>query len=417
MSARPADDARLTLDLRLFFAYRFLSTSYLFVPVLVLFFHERGLGFTQIALLNTVYALTAIVCEVPTGVLADRFGRRRAMIAGALLMAVGCLVNFRGATFWTFAVGEGLLALGLTLSSGADSAYLYDLLRDAGQSSRYRALEGRATAAKLVGGAAALFIGGLVARHHLADTYAASAGVCALAALVALLLGERTLPPRTARAWFVPAMLDAARLVVRRTPLRNAVVFSVVTFTLLRMGLYLQPTWLTSVGLDVTWIGAVLAALSLVGAVGAAHIEAVRRRIGERTLVFGLPLVLGLGYIALGNTGLALGLAVLGLHALANGIYSPVCKELLNREITDSTQRATVLSVESMARRLAFGAFAPCAGLLIDGRGLNAGLQVTGALGIGGALLLGITAIFARRQLGGAASLTREAVQSRFSRP
>ena len=67
MSARPAEDARLTLDLRLFFAYRFLSTSYLFVPVLVLFFQERGLDFTQIALLNSVYALTAIVFEVPTG--------------------------------------------------------------------------------------------------------------------------------------------------------------------------------------------------------------------------------------------------------------------------------------------------------------------------------------------------------------
>jgi hypothetical protein len=212
-------------------------------------------------------------------------------------------------------------------------------------------------------------------------------------------------------------MVGAARLVVRRAPLRAAVVFSVVAFTLLRMGLYLQPTWLTSVGLDVAWIGIVLAGLSLVGALGAECIEAVRRRVGERTLVFVLPFVLGLGYVALGTSGLGLGLGVLALHALANGVYSPLSKELLNREITDSTQRATVLSVESMARRLVFGAFAPCAGLLIDGRGLNAGLQVTGALGIGGALLLGITALFARRRLVGDAGLTPEAAQSRFSPP
>ncbi len=398
MSARPAEESRLQLDLRLFFAYRFLSTAYLFVPVLVLFFQQRGLDFTQIALLNTVYALTAIVCEVPTGVLADRFGRRGAMIAGALLMALGCMVDFYGHSFWSFALGEGLLALGLTLSSGADSAYLYDLLRDAGRVDRYRALEGRATAAKLVGSAVALLVGGLVARHHLADTYAVSSLVCVAAALIAGLMRERVRSaPAGSRIAFWSHMRSAGRVVARRGSLRSAVLFSVVTFTLLRMGLYLQPTWLASVGLDVAWIGAVLAGLSLIGAVGAEGIEAVRRRVGERTLVLLLPLTLGLGYLALGRVGWPAGLGLFAVYALANGIYSPLSKELLNREITDSAQRATVLSVESAARRLVFGAFAPVAGMLIDRDALSAGLQATGVLGIVGAGILALS--IARRSL------------------
>ena len=392
MSARPAEDARLRLDLRLFFAYRFLSTAYLFVPVLVLFFQQRGLDFTQIALLNSVYALTAIVCEVPTGVLADRFGRRRAMIAGALLMALGCLVNYRGQTFWVFALGEGLLALGLTLSSGADSAYLYDLLRDAGRADRYRALEGRATAAKLVGGALALLLGGLVARHHLADTYVVSSVICVAAAFMAMLLRERVMSiPHGGRVAFWSAVRSAGRIVLLRAPLRSAVLFSVVAFTLLRMGLYLQPTWLSAAGLDVAWIGAALAGLSLIGAVGAEGIETVRQRIGERSLVVLLPLVLGLCYLVLGQVGLPIGLVLMSFHAIANGVYSPLSKELLNREITDSAQRATVLSVESAARRIMFGAFAPVAGILIDSKGLSAGLEVTGALGVLGAVVLMIS--------------------------
>src|SRR5437588_4640152 len=145
--ARRRADARLGTDLNLFHAYRFLSTSYLFMPVLVKFFQARGLDFTQIALLNSVYALTAILFEVPTGALADRFGRCRAMLLGALLMALGCVVDFGGHGFWSFALGEGLLALGMTLSSGADSAYLFDLLRSAGREHEYRRHEGIATAA------------------------------------------------------------------------------------------------------------------------------------------------------------------------------------------------------------------------------------------------------------------------------
>jgi hypothetical protein len=145
------------------------------------------------------------------------------------------------------------------------------------------------------------------------------------------------------------------------------------------------------VGLDVMWIGAVLAALSLVGALGAEGIEAVRRRMGERSLMLLLPLTLGLGYLALGKVGWPAGLVLFAVYALANGIYSPFSKELLNRQITDSAQRATVLSVESAARRLVFGAFAPMAGVLIDRDALSAGLQVTGLLGVFGALLLAIS--------------------------
>jgi predicted MFS family arabinose efflux permease len=414
VSARPAEDARLQLDLRLFFTYRVLSTAYLFVPVLVLFFQDRGLSITEITLLNTLYALTAVVCEVPTGVLADRFGRRRAMIAGAVLMSIGCLVDYRGSSFWAFAVGEGLLALGLTLASGADSAYLYDLLADAGRLDQYRAYEGRATAGKMIGAAAALALGGLVAGHHLGDTYAVSAIVCMAAAGTAALLGERAVSA-SARG-LLPAMVAATRVVLLRAPLRRAVIFSVLTFTLLRMGLYLQPIWLDNSGLDVMWIGVVLAALSLVGAIGAERIETVRRAVGERGLVLLLPLVLGTSYILLGRIGLPLGLGLLALLALCNGVYSPLSKDLLNREILDSSQRATVLSVESMARRLGFGAFAPLSGLLIDRHGMVAGLQITGALGLVGAAAMGVLFIGAAAMSGSLVSdgLTGPGAERRF---
>jgi len=58
---RRKDDVRLSRDLQLFHVYRLLSTSYLFLPVLITFFVSRGLDFTHIALLNTVSAPTAIV--------------------------------------------------------------------------------------------------------------------------------------------------------------------------------------------------------------------------------------------------------------------------------------------------------------------------------------------------------------------
>ena len=394
---RRKDDVRLARDLRLFHVYRLLSTSYLFLPVLITFFVSRGLDFTHIALLNSVYALTAIVFEVPTGALADRFGRCRAMMLGSLLMAIGCVVDFNGRDFWTFALGEGLLALGMTLTSGADSAYLYDLLLACGKEHEYRRHEGSATAAKLLGAAAALVAGGFVGRTAPAATYAATACVCAAAALVAMMMRE---PPiqRDDDSDFLHGMAHAARAVVTRPPLFFAVGFSVLLFTLLRMGLYLYPPYLDHAGLDTAWIGVVLALLYVVGAVGAQRIEWVRRKLGETGLVWAMPLALAISYAALGRFVSVWCVGLLAVQSLVNGIYSPFSKELLNREIADSGQRATVLSVESMARRLAFGAFAPIAGLLIDGHGLNAAFYLCGGAGLVGAALLVASGLRRRRR-------------------
>ena len=379
-------------DLALFQLYRFLSTSYLFAPVLVLFFGARGLSFTQITLLNTVYAATAVLFEVPTGLLADRWGRRWAMVLGSLMMAGGCAIDYFGHSFAMFAVGEGLLALGMTLTSGADSAWLYDLLLDAGRENEYRRKEGVASAAKLVGAAVALVVGGRLGSRDLASTYLVTALVCLCASATALFLRERrvTAPRRRAPFAAYREMAQSARTVVAHRPLLFAVLLSTLLFTLLRMAIYLHQPYLSAAGYDLTHVGDRMAMLSVVAALGAYFFDDLRRHLGERALVLGLPLVLALSYAVLGQYAARWGLTMLLLQSIVNGIYSPFSKALLNREILDSSHRATALSVESMVRRLAFGAFAPLAGVMIDRYGLAGGLDACAAFGLLGTLALAI---------------------------
>jgi MFS family permease len=394
-------------DLALFRLYRFLSTSYLFGPAIVVFFGARGLTVTEVTLLNSVYCVTAMLFEVPTGVLADRWGRKRAMVLGSLMMAAGCLIDWAGHSFLVFAVGEGLLALGMTLTSGADSAYLYDLLRAAGRAHEYRRREGAASAAKLVGAAAALAVGGWLARRDVGATYLFTAAICLAASLAAALLTE-TVSERTglraieegeapAPSGMVAQIASSARRVVEHRPLLFAVAFSTLVFTLTRMSIYLHQPFLSAAGLDLSHVGLVMAALSLVAAVGAHRIEWLRRAFGESTLVWGLPAVLALSYLVMGRWFATWGVALLGLQALASGVYSPLSKELLNREIADSGRRATILSVESMARRLAFGLFAPLVGWMIDRDGLGAGLWACAALALAGTAVLAVRTTVRRR--------------------
>ncbi|MGE3769063.1 MAG: hypothetical protein AB7L94_42820, partial [Kofleriaceae bacterium] len=86
-------------------------------------------------------------------------------------------------------------------------------------------------------------------------------------------------------------------------------------------------------------------------------------------------------------------LALLGVQAIANGIYSPLTKPLINAEIADSRRRAAVLSVESMARRIAMGVFTPLVALW----GQSDVMILCGAVGLAGFALLA----FARMRTSG----------------
>lgn len=382
-------------ELRLFYLFRLLSTSYLFVPVSVVFALSRGLDFVQIMLLNTIYCVTVVLTEIPTGALADRMGRRRAMLAGALAMVLACLTYASAERFWMFACAEALAALSMTLCSGADSAYLFDLLNEHGQGHEYARREGTASAWHLGGNALVFALGGLLGAQSLALPYLATAWVASLAFLVALGM-RKDRPKLTSQpspAEYVEHMRASVRTVLDRDRLLWAIGYSAVVFVLLRATIYIYQPYLKGAGFGIAATGVVFAAVYLVAAFMAHNADALRRRLAEPTLLWGLLAVLVVTFFVLG--GLRSGpwvLVVLLVQAVANGLYSPLVKPLLNREIEDSRRRATVLSVESMVRRLAFGIFSPAVGGLMDRHGPASGLLLCGAVGFVGTAILAFAA-------------------------
>src|SRR5688500_13691962 len=97
-------------DLRLFYLFRLLATSYLWVPISCLLMSARGLSFLEVMLLAVIYSAVVILVEIPTGVFADRIGRRRSMMLGTLAMVASCLIAYQAGSFGEFAIAEALAA-------------------------------------------------------------------------------------------------------------------------------------------------------------------------------------------------------------------------------------------------------------------------------------------------------------------
>jgi MFS family permease len=382
----------MSRNLRLFYLFRLLATSYLYVPIFMLFQEGRGLSFFERLALGGIYAGVIIAVEIPTGVFADRLGRRRSMMLGALTMVASCLVAFKAHSFGAFVIAEALAAVSMALCSGADSAYLFDLLLEHDRVHEYGRRESAASAWHLMGSAIAFAGGGWLGSIDLALPYLVTAGVASIAAVVACLLDDDSprIHKESARvkwqSWGTQMSL-AVREVTQNGRLAWLLGYSAVVFMLLRATIYVYQPYLEERGLGPGAIGLLFAGVYIVAATVAYRTHLLRRRFGDELLLWGLLAALAVSFIGL--AGVVDGpwmLSLLLVQAVANGIYSPLTKPLMNREISDSTRRAAVLSIESMARRFATGVFSPLVGLY----GQADVMLLCGAVGIGGFVVLAL---------------------------
>lgn len=112
-----------------------------FVPIMALYaimFERVGhLSFDQIGWLFSIWSLAFVVAELPSGVLADYWSRRKVIIIGGVLRALGLAIWIVWPGFIGYAIGFALWGVMIACTSGSVSAYLHNELRATGKGASY----------------------------------------------------------------------------------------------------------------------------------------------------------------------------------------------------------------------------------------------------------------------------------------
>lgn len=115
-------------------------------------FSERsGLTTPQISVLFAWWILVALVSELPTGTLADKFSRRAVVGWSEVLQAVAFFVWIIAPSFIGYAVGFLFWGVSYALNSGAFQAYVYDELNGIGKSSYFTKIYSRSQSMTFIG--------------------------------------------------------------------------------------------------------------------------------------------------------------------------------------------------------------------------------------------------------------------------
>lgn len=143
---------RLQSTIWKYYAFSFLQSVTFFGAVLIPFYTQWGkISIFQVQILQSWFMFWGFLLEIPTGIIADRIGRKYSIALGSLLFGWGMIVYGSIPDFKIFLLGEFLAAVGVAFVSGAGQALLYDYLKENGREAESKKYLGRADAAKYAG--------------------------------------------------------------------------------------------------------------------------------------------------------------------------------------------------------------------------------------------------------------------------
>ena len=349
-----------------------MNASSFFVAFAVPFWLGAGLTQQKIYLLQGIFTVVMIVLEIPTGMIADRVGRRRSLIAAGLLASIGFGFYSLAHGFWQFALAETMLALGISLNSGTVQAMRHESTIASGNGESGRKTAGTAQAYGMMAAAISAALSGIIVKYlGLRATMLFDAGTYLLATAIAFRMSE---PPHLQRnkqarlRTHLPLLISLAGLIGLFALLSEAT----------HIPVHLNARILQAANINVGWFGAVFAGLNIAGAIAAHSGHRLEDRLGEkRTAV----MLVTLGFVAYLATGLLpAGLASISIFGFAvmRGLNKPLMDHALNSRIHDDSARATINSCSTLVARVLYLVAGPLIGGVVDSHGAQSGYLVTG---------------------------------------
>ena len=356
----------------------------LVAPVLVLMLGARGLPLNQVGQVMAVYGVVTLTLELPTGGMADTWGRRPVVVAAALLNAVGLVILAFVSQLPLIMLGAATLGAARALSSGPVESWFVDVMHEAGLFDVESGLAKGQIAESLALGAGSV-IGGLLPGlfTQLAATgggfialsvpFAAAAVMMVVFAITAaaLLSGESRREPGSVAG----TVLDAARRSVRHAPVRRVIVVALCLGVMLSGIELLAPNTFAQLLGGTTQASRLFGVLTAVAFVTAAAGAAVSTRIPGRRQWVAIGSYLAAAAVVMMVAVPAVGVAAVSylIFYMTIGLQGPVMAGLLHERV-DARVRSTMMSVESLALQ-GGGVLASLAvGALAAGPGLTAGL-------------------------------------------
>ena len=345
----------------------------------ILFFIQNGLSLLQIGLLESIFHGTSLLCEIPSGMLADRFSYKTNLYLARLASIVSSiLILFGQGSFWIYAIAMMVNALSYNFDSGTSTAFLYDSAVEAGQKDRYLQISSFLSGVAEVTRTLGTVVAGFFIHGALAWTYLIAIGFSFLSIILIYFMKEPMAKREKNESLTFKMIVQQVRKEWQEKPVLFywMLTYQLVGTLMCMFYFYYQQKISDLAGWQVSLVMLIGSGLNLLAVY-------VASQIGKKwnsNRVF--PTLVALTGLALLLVFSGTPFAFLLVYLLTDtlyAVYQPIYFNDLQGYLPSSV-RATMLSINSMLFSLSMIVIFPLTGWMIDRWGLVAVFLVLGLI-------------------------------------
>jgi len=327
-----------------FYFYRIFTSFNLVLPIFVLFLINNGLSLTQVFVLQSVYTLTLVILNIPTGAFADRYGRKKSLIISSFVLLTAFFVYGSSTRFWHFLIAEILYGISTAFWLSQGTSFIYDTLKQIGDEHKYKRVQGKVETINSLGMCLGSLIAGVIAAYSMRWNYYIGMIPVFIGLLISFSFRETRI--QQSKEKYFEKIRNAFDYAVKHPQLRFFMLFSSIVDLIMFTGFIFAQPYLESLGADTKIIGAVFSVCYILTAVGAYKANWLEGKIKE---IFSIYLVISLVALTMFIYYLTNSLAVASfamiLGGAVRGFYIVVIYDYLHRHMT-SERRSTLMSLQ-----------------------------------------------------------------------
>jgi MFS family permease len=375
-----------------FYLTSFLKNQTYFTPILIVFLQAQHLSYQQIFWVFTIGSIFSFLIEIPTGIFADLYGKRKSVIISKFGIFLSFVVFGFSSVFWHFVIAQALFVFGNAFRSGTETAYVYDytIQNEKNGVPQYTEVKGKQKFWARIGESGATALGGVIAA---ALGYRYVFFIAAIPAFFNFLLAIswEEIKEHHAGAVKIEHTIQHTKKSLCEIWKNKATLMIILNITLFTSVLaasnkFIQP-YMTEAGIPIAAFGFVYAAaLGLTAFIVrySYKIEATFgriRSINTLSLLAAIPLaVIGFRFISIA------GVVLFFIVVIIENIRSPIANTEFHKRVL-SEQRATQGSILSLAKSGGQAVILPIAGFFAESYSMYTALLVlSGILVVNGIL-------------------------------
>ena len=396
---------KLHRNINLIYVFNFLKGLQFFIPIFALYLQQELFTVFNVTLILAVQSIATLLFEIPSGAIADLFGRKRTLITSSIIAIIALLFLSFGESLTIFIIYAILIAIAESLISGTDTAILFDSIKGIEKHTKKiiiaqeEASVGKKEAPVIpeeirkpkfkkiisinssmwpIGASISSAIGGFLASYSLKLPIITTIIPFTLALFVTLFLIEPKYVKEKEKN-ILSHILKSTRIVIKKKQVLLLSLAGLLFYSFGEVAHKLNPIFYEFKNIPVELFGIIFAGTFGLSFLGSIISHNVSEKIGnKKTILLSAIIPPFLLYGATLAFGIWAAILIIA-GSIFWGLRWPVISHLMNLEVK-SKNRATVISIGNLANKLGLAIFAPIFGHFVDLYNVNIAFKLAAGL-------------------------------------